>query len=348
MRVLFITNDAKDALISRVPLSVWLNKSTKIHMDIVSPDSILLKQCELNVLLSPERKRLAQRFFFYKSLPRSYDVVVLRGIDTILLGAIAFRKVKFKIFYLTGLGIIFNKSLFCGSIFRFLYRKVLKIYKFLSSAVIIVQNPDDKKDLNIRDIYVVNGSGLPYFIEKYEKSNKLINICTATRLTRSKGLDEILGLALEIKMSSMKISYTICGSIENLSTKHKEIIYHLNSDPRINFVGEIKDVSTYLKKTNIVFYPTKYREGVPRFLIESLMHGNIIITSNVPGARECLSGNGVFITSPKEVLRFLSNLNHSELNTMSKLSRQLYESKFHNDLVYRDFSNILIKTVENA
>lgn len=351
MRVLFVTNDAKDALISRVPLSVWLKKSKEIQMDIVSPNSFQLKDFklkEVTLLIGPERKNFAARYLFYKSLSHKYDVVVLRGIDTALLGAIGFAKTRIKIIYLTGLGIVFNPSLSFGSIYRFLYRCILKTYKYLSGAIIIVQNPDDKKDLDIEDVNVVNGSGLPYFIEEYEKSDNSISICTATRLTSSKGLDEILGLAQEIKNSSINISYTICGSIDDLSIKEKEIISNLNLDPRINFVGEKEDISMYLKKTNFVFYPTKYREGVPRFLIESLMHGNIIITNNVPGARECLSGNGAFITDPKNVIKYLNNLSHFEMTRLSKLSRQLYESKFHNNIAYSDFSNILLKSIENV
>jgi glycosyltransferase involved in cell wall biosynthesis len=70
----------------------------------------------------------------------------------------------------------------------------------------------------------------------------------------------------------------------------------------IRFLGKRDDISQLLADSDVFIFPSYYREGIPRSLLEALSMGLPIITTDMPGCKDtvCDNINGVLI-SPKSV-----------------------------------------------
>ena len=87
-------------------------------------------------------------------------------------------------------------------------------------------------------------------------------------------------------------SYLIGGSDEG-NPKAVPVDYlKKNSDSGlIEWSDYVRDVRTYLEKSDVVVLPTYYREGVPRSLIEGASMSKPLISTDMPGCREIVDNN---------------------------------------------------------
>ena len=111
-------------------------------------------------------------------------------------------------------------------------------------------------------------------------------VVTVTRLTRQKGIRTLLKAAEIVYKARPSACFLLVGPRESegpLAIAQQEI------DRRAPFVmatGWRTDVPSLLKASDICAFPTEYREGVPRAVMEAAIAQLPIVTTDVPGCRD--------------------------------------------------------------
>ena len=90
--------------------------------------------------------------------------------------------------------------------------------------------------------------------------------------------------------------------------------------------------------SDIAILPTYYREGTPRFLLESMAMGKPIITTDMPGCNHLVpKGTNGFLIPPKNIdsiTKAMINALDTDLNELGRNSHTLYHEKFSEEVVY--------------
>ncbi len=343
MKFLIVTNDNFDALNSRFNLSNWFKKNHNIQCDIICPKGELIKSNYFETIYFDRRGVNIKNIKKINSIveKNNYSHIIFRGVESIVIFLFLLKKKITPIFLLTGLGRVFDKRNRFGFFWRSIYRLFFKLIIFIYKPKVVLQNKNDMKDLRIKTALIMDGSGVKQekfstiFNEK-KFNSKIIRILTASRLTKSKGIDQIIEFAEKIKGEN-HIEYFILGSIENLNTYYLSKIYELNSYSNISFKGFVSNTKKYYEKCHFSFFPTQYREGSPRFLIESLRSGLIIFTTDMPGCKKVISNdNGFLILSISETLKEIKKTfaDKNKALEMSLNSVKLFNSVYQEKIVY--------------
>ena len=67
-------------------------------------------------------------------------------------------------------------------------------------------------------------------------------------------------------------------------------------------MGTSKDVRNEIKKVDVIIFPSFYREGVPRSLIEAAAMGKPILTTDNVGCRDIVEdGYNGYLAKPNDV-----------------------------------------------
>ena len=343
MKALFITNDLHDALNSRVKFKNWFEKQNNYSLDIAAPVTSKNKFPEISLPLNNRGLTFSNIISVNNYINDIHcNTIVFRGIENILLSLFIRNNKSKVIFILTGLGMPFSDKLLLKIIIRNLYKCVLKFSIKRKNAKLIVQNIEDANDLGFSNINIINGSGFPLINHKKSEFNKP-SIVTASRLTKSKGLEDIIELSELIIKNKLNVIYYVLGDYSSLNKSYYNKITDLNKHPNINFLGFKSNISPYFSKSNFAYYPTKYREGVPRFLIESLSYGLILFTNSMPGCSLTVSNeNGFLDLSSSKVLNKILNMDIKKISMYSKKSRLLFENVYADKIVYPQYLNQII------
>lgn len=338
MRVLFITNDLHDALNSRVRFKIWFEKKDNHFLDIAAPVNLNKNIPEISLKLK-NRGVTFSNIHLVNNYVNSFfcDTIVYRGFENIILSLfIKSSKDTKVVFLLTGLGRLFSDDIFLQKIIKVLCRYFLKFCIIIKRATLIVQNIEDANDLDFSDTTIINGSGFPIKIKNSPKlAFNIPTIITATRLIKSKGLDDIVELCETIVKNKLEIKYYVLGETSHLNDTYLNKISELNKYPHIHFLGFKNDISYYISKSHFAYYPTKYREGVPRFLIESLSNGLILFTNSMPGCSLTISNeNGFLNFTIKEIINKITTFNNQEFSVCSNNSKELFKTIYSDKVVY--------------
>ena len=132
-----------------------------------------------------------------------------------------------------------------------------------------------------------------------------------------------------------RVQFLLCGGLSKnpKAIKEKDLLCHCDGN-YIQWLGYREDIKTLQIRSHIVVYPSYYREGVPKSLIEAVAIGRPIITTNSIGCRDTVEDgiNGFLIPikdskALAEKLRIL--IDNAELrNVMGMNSRKIAERYF--------------------
>ena len=128
---------------------------------------------------------------------------------------------------------------------------------------------------------------------------------TVTRMTRQKGIPALLEAASLVHKVRPGVRFVLVGPRESegfLAVSSAEIERHA---PYVLATGPRNDVPALLRMADIFVYPTEYREGVPRALLEAGLAGLPLIATQVPGCEDVVrdgwSGRLVKPRTPREL-----------------------------------------------
>lgn len=144
----------------------------------------------------------------------------------------------------------------------------------------------------------------------------------------------------------MKPLFQLIGKCDdsNPSSIPLEKIKEWESEGIVSYLGETQDIRPIIAQSSCVVLPSKYKEGVPRVLLEAMSMGKPIITTNVSGCKECIKNphkignllvgeNGIMAEakdshSLSQAIHYFLSLNLNEREQMGAKGREYVKERF--------------------
>lgn len=277
-----------------------------------------IRDMGLNVIdlpINPSGMNLKEEFRTFRFLISLYrrekpDIVHHVGLKNILWGGLAAKltRVKGVVNAVSGLGALFN-----GADLTTTTRGILAVMRFSNSRLgvkVIFQNDEDKaiflehKAVRSEQIEFTKGSGidLSKFAYSKEPTAGKIKIIFTARMVKEKGVCDLIEAAKILKPDmDGKVQFLLCGRLtENSNAISKEYLERECDGEYICYMGERSDVKELLEQSHIMAFPSYYREGVPKSLIEASAIGRPIVTCNSTGCRDVVTdGENGFLIEPR-------------------------------------------------
>ena len=242
---------------------------------------------------------------------------------------------------ITGLGYAFQQG--------WLIRKVtICIYRIsLNSLSInnIFQNPDNMNEFikykisheNNSHLILSSGVEITLFKHiKYRKSMPKINFLFLSRMLFDKGLNELKEAVTLLCEQTRNFNLILAGEIDkgNPGSASEAWLKGAFDSPYCEWIGYEDDIINLLENTDVMVLPS-YHEGLPHSLIEALAASKPIITTDVPGCREVIFGNGILIQPNDSNALFKAMLEMVNSNKLTIWSKNSFKqaSKFDINLV---------------
>lgn len=194
------------------------------------------------------------------------------------------------------------------------------------------------------------GIDLNWFLPKPKKYQKSTIFLFAGRILVDKGILVFHRAAEIIKKKYSNVEFQVLGFVDqsNPNSIEYEKILEWQNKKVISYVGETTDVRPYLSNCDCLVFPSYYREGVSRILMEaSAMERPIITTDNV-GCREVVDHgvNGIIIpikdskSLVKAMEEFL-HMNKADREIMGKAGRRKMEREFDEALILKVYDQAI-------
>jgi glycosyltransferase involved in cell wall biosynthesis len=126
----------------------------------------------------------------------------------------------------------------------------------------------------------------------------------AGRLLKEKGIVEYVNAAKIVRKKYPNTVFNILGFIDESnpnSIPYQELL-EWHKKKIVHYLGDTVDVRPHLQKADCLVFPSYYREGVSRILMESASMETPIITTDNVGCRDVVEhGSTGFICTPKDV-----------------------------------------------
>ncbi|NDV64965.1 glycosyltransferase family 4 protein [Bacteroides sp. 224] len=246
--------------------------------------------------------------FLYKLYKKEKPQIVHHvGLKTILWGTLAAKLAKLPgiVNAVSGLGIIFsteNRSLISKMV-----PKILQYSHQCKKVAVIFQNNEDKSlfinkaIIKNEQAYLIKGSGvdLNKFFYTSEPVSEKIRVLLTARMLVEKGIFVLIDAAQKLKKEYQnKVEFIICGGIDDSPNAIKEEELRAVCDGEyIQWLGYRSDIFELLQSSHIVAFPSYYKEGLPKSLIEATAVGRPIITTQSIGCKETVEDgiNGYLI-----------------------------------------------------
>lgn len=291
------------------------------------------------------REELKTYRFLYNLFKERHDSIIhLVGLKNMLWGGLAarFAHPKGVLYAVSGLGTLFgeNKSPIVSAGIQ----RLLKIGMRRKNVAVIFQNHDDEKifmDKGIADKcfrFFIKGSGvdLKIYVPGESNSNGPLKIIFTARMLREKGVEDLIAAAEILRPEyEGKIEFLLCGDLsDNPNALTKEELLSMVDGQYIKWLGHRNDIPSLLAQSDIMCFPSFYREGVPKSLIEASACGLPLITTDSVGCRDTVINkkNGYIVNphSPGEIAKALRKLieNPEKRKKMGLRSRQIAEKEY--------------------
>lgn len=354
MKLLMIVNEDRFFLSHRKDIAVAAQKAGW-EVTIVCKDTGQRKDIEalglkmIDLPINPTGTNILQEIktckFLYTFYKKNRDAVVHHvGLKNILWGGLAARlaKVRGVVNAVSGLGVIFS-----GEKMGVMARGILEILKFShrrKGVKVIFQNQEDKnlflghKIVNENQCEFIKGSGVDLNVFNYvpEQESDKLKVVFSARMVKEKGIIELIEAAEKLRKDyENKLEFWLCGRLaDNADAISKEDLEGLCDGKYIQWLDFQKDMKGVLERSHIMAFPSYYREGVPKSLIDACAVGRPIVTTNSIGCKDVVDdGVNGFLVPIKdsqalaEKLRILIE-DKSLRERMGKAAREKAEREF--------------------
>lgn len=347
-KVLIIENGYEDLKKSRKPLGEYIQSfGNEVCYACPNPKEEMIHTIPMS------RNSLApiQLIKGYKSLNNLESnyyieaVLSFRFIPNVLNYMASFRNRQIqRVAVITGLGYAFIST---NTSIRFVIQRALIkwFYRIASNRIhILAQNPNDLIDLGVKNGEVVLGSGIKDFDKNTKKTLVLdsIKLLYVGRLLKSKGIDTAIEIFKQLRSRNSRVTLTIAGEIDkhNPDSLTDAELVQLKNQVGVNYLGFVSNIDSVYAECNVLLFPSTYREGVPRVILESLKTGLTIVTRDMPGCKETVIENGFLMKeshTTEQVVDYLFSLTPSMLLENQKKSVELFKSKFCSEVIYPQY-----------
>lgn len=311
-----------------------------------------LEALGLNVLELPinptgmnMRQELRTLWFLYTLYRKNRDAVMHHvGLKNILWGGLAakFARVHGVLNAVSGLGAIFS-----GENKRLIARGVLAVMRFSNKrkrVKVIFQNQEDKtlflryKVIKDNQAEFIKGSGVNLNDFKYvpEPECETLKIVFSARMVKEKGVIEVIKAAERLRQEyEGRVEFWLCGRLAaNADAVSREELEARCDGKYIKWLGFQQEMRSILEQCHIMAFPSYYREGLPKSLIDACAVGLPIVTTNSIGCKDVVDdGVNGFVVPVKDTEALVQKLRilieDKELRVrMGKASREKAEREF--------------------
>ncbi len=236
--------------------------------------------------------------------------------------------------------------------------KVLYRIAFRRSSRVIFQNADDrdyfvrKNIINRTKSVLVNGSGVNLDQFKSEDlavpTNKIVFLMFS-RLTKTKGVYHYVEAAKELKKTYNEVEFRLLGPFDHdkFAVK-KEEVAAWNESETIDYLGVSDSIKNEISEADVIVYPSYYKEGIPKALMEAAAMSKPIITTDNVGCREVVThGLNGFLIPVKDTSALVAAcekvilMKKEDRQKMGEASRKIAESKFNEDDVFLVYNTLI-------
>lgn len=317
MKLLMIVNEDRFFLSHRKDIAVAAQKAGW-DVIIVCKDTGQRKDVEnlglkmIDLPINPTGTNILQELktcrFLYSLYIRNRNAVVHHvGLKNILWGGLAAKvaRVRGVVNAVSGLGVIFS-----GGKMEIMAKGILSILRFShhrKGLKVIFQNQEDK-DLFLHHRIVhesqcefIKGSGVDLNVFKYvpEQDSAKQKIVFTARMVKEKGIIELIEAAEMLRKDyENRVEFWLCGRLaDNADAISKEELESRCDGKYIQWLNFQKDIKGVLERSHIMAFPSFYREGVPKSLIDACAVGRPIVTTNSIGCKDVVDDgvNGFLI-----------------------------------------------------
>lgn len=115
-------------------------------------------------------------------------------------------------------------------------------------------------------------------------------VVMVSRLLRQKGVQEYLDAARAVAARHPDVEFLLAGEIEpgHADGIPEEEILRGTRDAGVRYLGYATDVPELLASSRLLVFPSYYREGLPRIVIEAAACAVPAIVADVPGSRDAI------------------------------------------------------------
>lgn len=242
----------------------------------------------------------------------------------------------------SGLGRAFVKPSWVTEVAKALYRLTLK-----RADRVFFQNEEDKSffvqqgmvPLAKAERLLGSGVDLHHFTPSPmpEHTVQAPVFLLIARMLWDKGVGEFVDAAREVKAIYPEAQFQLLGFLDsdNPSAIALSQINRWCAEGIVRYLGDTQDVRPYIAAADCVVLPSKYKEGVPRTLLEAAASGRPVITTDWPGCRDavqpgqtgllCQAGSASDLANKCLDFAAMSRVNRA---TMASAARHLAERCF--------------------
>lgn len=243
----------------------------------------------------------------------------------------------------TGLGYLFADDSLKARTLRSVVLGLLRLATAQPRRRFLFQNPDDL-DLFVaarvcsrKESSVVLGSGVD--VEKFRPRDSRAatpTVLFASRMLRHKGVAELVRAADMVADRGIDARFVLAGDTDpdNPGAVPRQELKAWDRKPTVAWVGYQEDMVPLFRDATIVCLPSRYREGVPKVLLEAAATGTPAITSDRPGCREAVihGETGLLVAPPtsNEIADAVCHLleNPQARRRMGERARELAVDRF--------------------
>ena len=291
------------------------------------------------------RQELRTWWFLYTLYRKNRDAVVHHvGLKNILWGGLAAKLtgVWGVVNAVSGLGAIFSGDKIGMTAKGIL--TMMRVSNRRKRVKVIFQNQEDRSLFLQHGVITddqaefIKGSGIDLNEFKYvqEPDSETLKVVFTARMVREKGVIELIEAAERLRKEyEGRVEFWLCGRLAvNADAVSKEELESRCDGRYIKWLDFQKDIRSILEQCHIMAFPSYYREGVPKSLIDACAVGRPIVTTNSIGCKDVVDDgvNGFLIPvkdseALAEKLRIL--IEDKELRIrMGKASRAKAEKEF--------------------
>lgn len=325
----------------------------------VEIETLGLKMIELPINPTGENivEELKTFLFLFQLYKREKpDIVHHVGLKNILWGGLAAKlsHVNGIVNAVSGLGIIFSQkepSFMAKAILRVIRfschrKKIATIFQNEEDKNLFVQNHIVKND----EVWLTHGSGVDLNVFAYEEAppSDVLRVIFTARMVKEKGVYVLVEAAERLKKEYYgRVQFLICGGLSNNPDAVPESYLRAHCDGNyLCWLGHRSDIKELLEQSHIMCFPSYYREGVPKSLIEATAIGRPIITTDSIGCRDTvIDGYNGFLIPIKNSEALAEKLtvlleDSSLRRKMGRNSRIMAEKYFDIELVIKTHLDI--------
>ena len=117
---------------------------------------------------------------------------------------------------------------------------------------------------------------------KYEIENKNVIFGFVGRITKDKGIDELIGAFKNVLEYESNSILMLIGSFEGEKELEQEKLEWAKKEKKVIFISSVNDIERYYAMLDVLVLPS-YREGFGNVVIEAEAMGVPVIISDIPG-----------------------------------------------------------------